>query len=83
MAMKIVEECISCGNCEPECPNQSISQGDSIYVIAHERCTECVGSEFEAPQCVAVCPVSDCIVVDPAFSESREALEAKYQSLHA
>jgi ferredoxin len=33
MAYKITDECISCGACEPECPNQAISEGEKIYVI--------------------------------------------------
>jgi ferredoxin len=81
MSMLIVEECISCGACEPECPNTAISAGDSIYVINADLCTECVGAA-DAPQCVAVCPVEGCIVNDPAKPESREELEAKYQRLH-
>jgi ferredoxin len=60
MAMKITEECISCGACEPECPTQSISQGDTIYVIDAATCVECVG-HYDTQQCVASCPV-DCIV---------------------
>jgi ferredoxin len=60
MAMKITEECISCGACEPECPTQSISQGDTIYVIDAATCVECVG-HHDSPQCVSVCPV-DCII---------------------
>jgi ferredoxin len=43
MAYKITEECINCGACEPECPNQSISAGDTIYIIDSNKCTECVG----------------------------------------
>lgn len=27
MAIKITEECINCGACEPECPNQAIYEG--------------------------------------------------------
>jgi ferredoxin len=60
MTMKITEECISCGACEPECPTQSISQGDTIYVIDAATCVECVG-HYDTQQCVASCPV-DCIV---------------------
>ena len=56
MAMKILEDCIACGACLPECPTESISEGD-IYVISAETCVECVG-HFADPQCVAVCPVS-------------------------
>jgi len=39
MALKITEECISCEACEPECPNQAISEGDEIYTIDPNRCT--------------------------------------------
>jgi ferredoxin len=60
MAMKILDDCISCGACEPECPVQAISEGDTIYVIDPELCVECVGHN-ESQQCVSVCPV-ECIV---------------------
>lgn len=59
MALYINEDCISCGACEPECPTESISEGDDIYVINAETCAECEGF-FEAPRCVEVCPV-ECI----------------------
>jgi len=80
MAFKITEECINCGACEPECPNQAITAGDTIYVIDPDKCTECVGSHTES-QCAAVCPVGSC-VTDPDKVETREALEAKYKKLH-
>jgi len=60
MAMKITEECISCGACEPECPTQAISESDTLYVIDANVCVECVG-HADSPQCVSVCPV-ECIV---------------------
>lgn len=60
MAMKITEECISCGACLPECPTESISEGDTIYLINADTCVECVG-HHDSPQCVSVCPV-DCII---------------------
>ncbi len=60
MAMKITEECISCGACEPECPVEAISEGDSIYVINPDVCVECEG-HHDSPQCQSVCPV-ECIV---------------------
>ena len=63
MAYMITEECISCGACEPECPNEAISEGEEIYVIDPDKCTECVGF-FDEAQCAAVCPV-DCCVPDP------------------
>jgi ferredoxin len=78
MAMRINEECINCAACEPECPNEAISEGDEYYVIDQERCTECVG-HFDAPQCVEVCPVDDCIIVDP--KEDKAVLQARYEAL--
>lgn len=82
MAMKIVDDCISCGACEPECPNQAISSGDPLYVIDAQRCTECVGA-YDTPRCIEVCPVDGCIVVDADLGESRDQLQAKYTRLHA
>jgi ferredoxin len=79
MALLITDECINCDVCEPECPNQAISQGEEIYVIDSGRCTECVG-HFETPQCVEVCPV-DCIIVNPDVVESNEQLTVKYAQL--
>lgn len=60
MAMKITEECIVCGACEPECPTEAISEADDIYIIDAELCVECEGY-FDSSQCVEVCPV-ECIV---------------------
>lgn len=79
MAYKITEECINCGACEPECPNQAISAGDEIYIIDPAKCTECVG-HFDASQCAAVCPVDACIP-DPDHKESREELMAKFHKI--
>jgi ferredoxin len=80
MAYMITEECILCGSCEYECPNEAISEGDVLYVIDSDRCTECVGF-FDESQCVAVCPVDAC-VPDPDHRETQEELQAKYQRLH-
>ena len=33
MATMITNDCINCGACEPECPNNAISQGETIFVI--------------------------------------------------
>jgi ferredoxin len=75
MSLKITEECVNCGVCEPECPNEAISEGSDMYVIDYNKCTECVGY-FDEPQCVEVCPV-DCIIPDPEHKETREQLLAK------
>lgn len=79
MALLITDECINCDVCEPECPNGAISQGDAIYVIEPDLCTECVG-HYETSQCVEVCPV-DCIITDPDNKESEEELRAKYERI--
>ena len=80
MATMITNECINCGACEPECPNNAISQGETIFVIDPVLCTECVGfHDYEA--CAAVCPV-DCCVTDPNNIESEEALIARARALH-
>mgnify|MGYP001310657315 CR=1 FL=1 len=79
MAYKITEECISCGACEPECPNEAISEAEDIYVIDPEKCTECVGY-FDESQCAEVCPV-DCCIPDPDHQETKEALLEKKKRL--
>ncbi|ORF38537.1 YfhL family 4Fe-4S dicluster ferredoxin [Snodgrassella alvi] len=81
MSLLITDECINCDVCEPECPNNAIYQGDEIYEITPERCTQCIG-HYDEPQCQQVCPV-DCIIIDEEHPESEEELEAKYQQLMA
>lgn len=79
MSLLINDECINCDVCEPECPNSAISQGDEIYEINPDLCTECVG-HFDEPQCIEVCPV-DCILKDPDHEETPDQLQAKYELL--
>lgn len=81
MALTITDECINCDVCEPECPNQAISMGETIYVIDPAKCTECMG-HFDEPQCMQVCPV-ECIPVSPDHVETREQLLHKYFRLQA
>jgi ferredoxin len=80
MSTMITEECINCGACEPECPNQAISQGEDIYVIDPALCTECVGFH-DAEQCAAVCPV-DCCVPDPNNEEAEQLLVERAREIH-
>jgi len=114
MAIKITDECINCGACEPECPNTAIYEAsyewkysdgtslsgdiiltngnsanadleqepvsDEYYIIASNKCTECVGFH-EEPQCAAVCPV-DCCVPDEENKESEETLLGKQKFMH-
>jgi len=79
MALMITDECINCAVCEPECPNEAISEGEEIYEVNPDLCTECVG-HFNEPQCRKVCPV-DCIPNDPDYQESHDELLVKYQKL--
>jgi len=80
MALMITDDCTNCDACVPVCPNEAIAEGDVIYEIDADRCTECVGAEDE-PQCVLVCP-ADCIINDPDHEETKEQLQAKYEGLH-
>ena len=50
MSLIITDDCINCDVCEPECPNAAISQGEEIYVIDPNLCTQCVG-HYDEPQC--------------------------------
>ncbi|WKZ33275.1 MAG: 4Fe-4S binding protein [Thermodesulfobacteriota bacterium] len=52
MSYLILEECIACGACLPECPEGAISEG-TPYKIDHRLCTECGA-------CAEVCPVDAC-----------------------
>ena len=79
MALLITDECINCDVCEPACPNEAISEGDDIYVIDPDLCTECVG-HFDEPQCVVICPI-DCIPKDPNHVETDSDLLTKYKRL--
>lgn|SRR5690606_33651740 len=62
MAIKITDECINCGACEPECPNNAIYEGGMNWKVADG--TSVVGDfelmngeviNAEAPQA----PISD------------------------
>lgn len=44
------DACISCGACEPDCPNQAISEGANGYVIDSSKCDGC-------GTCAGNCPV--------------------------
>ncbi len=79
MAFVITDECIACGVCIPECPNNAITEGD-IYIIDPNLCTECYGY-FDTQQCASVCPV-DCCIPDENHKESKEELKQKAMKAH-
>ncbi len=61
MARKITDECINCAACEPECPNEAITEGEDYYEIEAAKCDECKDRDEVA--CVEVCPVADEAIV--------------------
>lgn len=81
MATFITDECINCGACEPECPNEAISEGDDIYIIDPKLCTECVGFHGDEA-CQSVCPV-ECCIPDPDIRENEVQLLERAIALHA
>ncbi|MGG6830995.1 UNVERIFIED_CONTAM: YfhL family 4Fe-4S dicluster ferredoxin, partial [Staphylococcus haemolyticus] len=56
MALLITDKCINCDVCLPECPNEAIYEGEKLYEIDVNRCTECVGF-YDHQTCIAVCPI--------------------------
>lgn len=80
MALKIIEDCIACGACEPECPNNAITESEDIYLIDPNHCTECYGF-YTTQQCADVCPVESCVQDDQRKETSSELL-AKFQNLY-
>ena len=49
MAYTITDDCVSCGACAGECPNEAISEGSDKYVIDPDACTDCGA-------CAEACP---------------------------
>lgn len=49
MAYKISEDCVACGTCKGECPQDAIVEGD-IYSINPDICVDC-------GTCADVCPM--------------------------
>ena len=80
MATMITDDCINCGACEPECPNQAILQGDAVFVINPNLCTECVGF-YGAEMCQEVCPVA-CCIPNPGIREDELTLYERAVRLH-
>ena len=45
----IADDCLLCGACEPECPEEAISEADGYFIIDAELCQDC-------GTCIDVCP---------------------------
>ncbi|MBC6696423.1 4Fe-4S binding protein [Terrisporobacter mayombei] len=56
MAYKITDDCIACGSCADECPNDAIISGDEKYEIKADECLDCGA-------CADACP-NDAIVAE-------------------
>lgn len=80
MSYKITSDCINCGACEPECPNSAISEGDPVYMINPQKCTECIG-HYESSRCAEVCPVDACHP-DADHKETKQQLLERFRKLH-
>ncbi len=50
MTYMITDDCIMCGACATECPENAITEGDGKYVIDAALCKDC-------GNCAEVCPV--------------------------
>lgn len=48
MTHRINDECVACGTCIEECPEEAITEGD-LYVIDANKCSDC-------GNCAEVCP---------------------------
>lgn len=46
-----VDECVGCGTCVDECPQEAISMNDDDIAAVNDECTEC-------GLCVDACPTS-------------------------
>ncbi|MCK3657821.1 ferredoxin [Pasteurellaceae bacterium Pebbles2] len=81
MALLITDKCTNCDMCLPECPNDAIYVGADIYEIDPNLCTECIG-HYDTPTCQKVCPITKCIILDPAHQETNEELWEKFVLIH-
>ena len=80
MATHITSDCINCGACEPECPNEAIQAGPESFVIDPDLSTECVGF-YDQEACQAVCPV-ECCLPDPKQPETEDVLIERALRIH-
>jgi ferredoxin len=69
MSFHILDECIECGVCIPECPEGCINEG-TPYTIVAKLCTECGA-------CAEVCPVDVCLPMLIPDSESQDKAMAE------
>ena len=49
MAHKISDECIKCGACAGQCPQECIKEGDTKYEVNADECIDCGACEAACP----------------------------------
>jgi ferredoxin len=81
MAIKITEECINCGACEPECPNNAIYEGGVEWALSDGTTVKGTftlldGTTIESDQKNS--PVSN----DTYYVETVEQLMSKKEKMH-
>ncbi len=54
MSYRISDECISCGSCAAECPQEAIHEAEDSFAVDAAKCTDC-------GTCATVCPVGACV----------------------
>ncbi len=61
MSLEIIESCINCWACEPQCPGNAIHAARPHFLIDPKKCTECEG-DYAEPQCAGICPIEGAIL---------------------
>jgi ferredoxin len=75
----MTEECISCGACETECPEDAIMESDEGYLIDPERCQDCGACAIVCPQECIVGPESEGDEDEGKRDNSDEGHESEYE----
>jgi len=50
----VCDECILCGACATDCPEEAISEGEECYAIDANACSDCGA-------CAEICP-QECVI---------------------
>jgi ferredoxin len=98
MAIMITDECINCGACEPECPNNAIYEGGAEWKYSDGTGLRGIFTPLGQPAEIDAdsnqSPVSmdvyyivsdkctECCVDDPNHRETEDQLKAKKEFMH-
>ena len=78
MSFFITDECIGCGVCLPECPNEAVREREGRFWIRAGLCTECV-DDPQGPHCRALCPIEGAVIKNTVHEETLEQLRFKHK----